>query len=83
MVDQEKEIHSLSAETLAIQAVLVHVLRRLAKSDAALWKAIVAGFDDATTEIENIAIQHGTDPMSGHTLEALRIVEINRKSSLS
>jgi hypothetical protein len=41
MVDQEKEIHSLSAETLAIQAVLVHVLRRLAKSDAALWKAIV------------------------------------------
>jgi hypothetical protein len=81
-MDQEKEIYSLSAEALAIQAVLVHVLRRLAKSDPDLWKAIAAGFEDAASEIGNLAIQHGAEVMSERTLEALRIVEINRKASL-
>src|SRR5258708_39824778 len=81
-MDQEKEIHLLSAENLAIQAVLVHVLKHLAKSDSNLWKAIAAGFDDAASEVENIAIQHGAEAKSEHTLEALRIVEINRKASL-
>lgn len=81
-MDPEKEIYSLSAETLAIQAVLVHVLRRLAKSDPDLWKAIAAGFDDAASEVESIAIQHGAEAKSERALEALRIVEINRKASL-
>lgn len=82
-MDCEKEINSLSAETIAIQAVLVHVLRRLAKSSPDLLKAIAAGFDDATSEVENIALQHGAgDAKSERTLEALRIVEVNRKASL-
>jgi hypothetical protein len=80
-MDQEKE-NFLSAENLAIQAVLVHVLRHLAKSDPKLWKAIAAGFDDAATEVENAAIQHGAEAKSDRTLQALRIVEINRKASL-
>jgi hypothetical protein len=70
------------AENLAIQAVLVHVLKRLAKSDPDLWKAIAAGFDDAVSEIENIAIQHGAEAKSERPLEALRIVEVIRKASL-
>ena len=82
MDQEEKEIYSLSAETLAIQAVLVHVLRRLANSDPNLWKAIAAGFDDAASEVENIAIQHVADAKSELTLEALRIVEICRKAAL-
>jgi hypothetical protein len=81
-MDHEKEIGSLSAETIAIQAVLVHVLRRLAKSSPDLWKAIAVGFDDATSEVENIALQHGAEAKSERTLEALRIVEVNRKASL-
>ena len=81
-MDHEKEIHSLSAENLAIQTVLVHVLKRLAKSDPDLWKAIAAGFDDAASEVENIAIQHGAEAKSELSLEALRIVGINRKASL-
>lgn len=81
-MDQEKEIHLLSAENLAIQAVLVHVLRHLAKSDSNLWKAIAAAFDDAASEVENAAIQHGAEAKSERTLEALRIVQINRKASL-
>jgi hypothetical protein len=75
------EIHSLSAESRASQAVLVHVLKRLAKSDPELWKAIAAGFDDAVSKIENTAIQHGADAKSARTLEA-RIVEVIRKASL-
>jgi hypothetical protein len=81
-MDQENEIYSLSGESLAIQAVIVHVLRRLAKSDPDLWKAIAAGFDDAASEVENIAIQQGAEAKSERTLEALRIVEIYRKASL-
>jgi hypothetical protein len=81
-MDHEKQINSLSAETIAIQAILVHVLRRLAKSDPDLWKAIAAGFDDAASEVENIALQHNAEAKSERTLEALRIVEVNRKASL-
>jgi hypothetical protein len=80
--DQEKKIHLLSAENLAIQAVLVHVLRHLAKSDSNLWKAMAAEFDDAANEVENAAIQHGAEAKSERALEALRIVQINRKASL-
>lgn len=81
-MDHEKDIYSLSPDNLAIQAVLVHVLRRLAKSDPDLWKAIAAGFDDAASEVENSAIQHGAEAKSERTLEALRIIEIYRKASL-
>jgi hypothetical protein len=52
------------------------------KSDPDLWKAIAAGFDDAASEVENIAIQHGAEAKSELSLEALRIVGINRKASL-
>jgi hypothetical protein len=79
-MDQDKEIHLLSAENPAIQAVSVHVLRDLAKSDSNLWKAIAPGFDDAASEVENAAIQHPQRPE--RTLEAPRIVQINRKASL-
>jgi hypothetical protein len=83
MNQEEKEIYSLSAESLAIQAVIVHVLRRLAKSDPNLWKAVAAGFDDAVREVENIAIQHGAEAKSDRTLGALRIIEIYRKAALA
>jgi hypothetical protein len=81
-MDYEEEINSLSAETIAIQTVLVHVLRRLARSGPDLWKAIAAGFDDVLSEVENIAVQQGAEAKSERTLEALRIVEIHRKASL-
>jgi len=81
-MDHEKEINSLSAETIAIQTVLVHVLRRVARSSPDLWKAIAAGFDDAMSEVENIAVQQGAEVRSERSLEALRIVEIHRKASL-
>jgi hypothetical protein len=38
-------------KTWRFQAVLVHVLRHLAKSNSNLWKAIAAGFDDAASEV--------------------------------
>jgi hypothetical protein len=82
MEQEAGELYSLSAETLALQAMLVHVLRRLARSDPNLWKAIAAGFDDAASEVENIAIQHGAEAKSVRTLDALRILEICRKASL-
>ncbi len=87
MEQEKKEIYSLSAETLAIQSVLVHVLRRLAKSEPNLLKAIAAGFDDAASEVETITIQCGAEAGSDRShiafgLQALRIIEICRKASL-
>jgi hypothetical protein len=77
-MDQGRDI--LSAETLAAQAVLVHVLRHLAKSDLALRKAIAAGIDDAASEIGNTAIQPDA---AEHKLEALRSIETTRKAVFS
>lgn len=82
MEEEKREIYSLAAETLAVQAVLVHVLRRLAKSDPNLWKAIAAGFDDAAREVETLAIQYGAEAKSKRTLQAIRLVETCRKGSL-
>jgi hypothetical protein len=82
-MDHEEEIKSLLAETIAIQAVLVHALRRLAKSDPDLWNAIAAGFDDAVTEVGNVALQRWGEANSESTLEALRIVEMHRRATLS
>ncbi len=84
---EKKEIYSLSAEALAIQSVLVHVLRRLAKSDPNLLKAIAAGFDDAAHEVETHTIQSGGEVKFDRShvafgLQALRIIEICRKASL-
>ena len=58
--------------------MLVHVLApRQVRPD--LWKAIAAGSDDAVSELENIAIQHGAEAKSDR-IPKLRIVEVIRKA---
>ncbi len=53
------EIFSLAGETLAFQAVLVHVLREISKADPAIHKAISDGFDKAANFVEDFAISRG------------------------
>lgn len=80
-MNHDTEIIALSAETLAIQTILAHVLEYIAHTDSALYAAIVRGFDDAANDIENIAIKFGKNAEAGHTVKALAIVESLRAAT--
>lgn len=71
----EKEIHSLSAETLALTVVVGSVLSRLAATDRTMRFNIAEAFANAADQVEDIAIQYGKSAASDHTVKALRIVE--------
>ena len=74
-MEVEKEIHSLSAETLALTVVLGNVLSRLAATGRTMRFNIAEAFTDAADQVEGIAIRLGKSAASEHTVKALRIVE--------
>jgi hypothetical protein len=77
-----QEIIALSAETHALQSILVHVLGRLAVKDAAIAEAIRLGFDDAASSTENTAIKFGKTASSDHLVKAIAIIEELRAATL-
>ena len=71
----EDEIHSLSAETWALQTLFAELCHGLIDRDTT-FKAVLADvFDHAANFVEDrtIAIGKGASPQ--HTVKALRIVE--------
>ena len=68
---------TIAAEIMAMNAILVNVLRRIAKSDPQLSDAISAGFDDAANLAEQLTIAPGKTSTK-ETAETLRIIEILR-----
>jgi hypothetical protein len=82
MEQVKQQIEALSGETLAIQVILVNVLRRLRTVDPTLADAIVAGLDDAANQAEYFAIRVGKSASPQHTVKALRIVEELRTAIL-
>jgi hypothetical protein len=80
-MDHDLEIIALSAETLAIQTLLAHVLERIAKVDPQLDSAVRSGFDDAANDAENMAIKFGKAANAGHTVKALAIIEALRTAT--
>ena len=76
------EIDSLSAETLALSATLIHVLGRLIDSNPRLWIPISLGFDDAARYIEDHAIKLGKTSSTDHAVKALRTVEDLRTATI-
>jgi hypothetical protein len=73
-MDLEKEIRSVSAETLAYGIILGNVLSKLAKNPS-FRQNIVEGFDQAAGVADCLAIQFGKSVSPDHTMKALRIVE--------
>jgi hypothetical protein len=73
-MDTEKEIHSLSAETLALSIIVGNVLSKLARN-ASLRPAIVEGFNQAADVADSVAVQFGKSASPEHTIKALRIIE--------
>jgi|RhiMethySRZTD1v2_1073278.scaffolds.fasta_scaffold1514445_3 hypothetical protein len=68
---------TVAAEIMAMNAILVNVLRRIAISDPKLSDAISAGFDDAANLAEQLTIAPRKTPTK-ETAETLRIIEIVR-----
>ena len=81
-MDADREINSLAAETLALQAILTHVLGRLCQIDMRLTSAVRRGFDEAASEIEDMAIKFGHAASPDHVTKALGIVETLRAATL-
>jgi hypothetical protein len=77
-MDYDQEIHALAAETLAIQTILAHVFDQIIRLDARFGPAIKQGFDNAASDVEDLAIRL-EKAASPH---ALRIVENLRAATL-
>lgn len=74
-MDTEQEIYALSAETIATQYVLTHLLLRLSKLTPDLNRAVREAFDDASSIAEILAINFGKTARPEQTVKAMRIVE--------
>jgi hypothetical protein len=81
-MNYEREIHSLAAETLALQAILSSVLDRMSKADANTLQLVKLGFDDATSYVEHVAIKLGRAASPDHATKAIQIVESLRTLTL-
>ena len=78
MVD-EKQIASLTAETLAMQFLLTNVLLQLGKLDPILQSAIKRGLDNAADGVEDLASHPGAVRVSPDLIaKALRVIEDTR-----
>ena len=74
-MDVEHEVHSLSAESLAVQCIITQTLSRLRGLSPEIERALREGFDDAANVTENLAIHFGKAASPDHTVKALRVVE--------
>ena len=81
-MDYDREINSLAAETLALQAILSSVLDRISRDDPRAREAIKLGFDDAASYVEHIALKLGSISPPDHAAKALQIVEGLRTMTL-
>ena len=75
-MDTEHEIMSLSAETIAIQTLLVSVMRRLPKAD------IETAFNEAIDSSTIMSMKLGTRDNAPHLGKALEIIEKLREAVL-
>jgi hypothetical protein len=77
-----RELRLLAAETLALQQILSCVLYELKSGNAELAAVIGRGFDQAASQIENMAIKAGKSVPPEHLVKALRVVEELRVAAL-
>jgi hypothetical protein len=81
-MDVEKEIYSLSADTLAYSTILAQVFWQISQTSPEMHTAISRGFDDAANVVEHLAISYGTRASPEQTVKALRVVEELRTATL-
>ena len=72
MAHEVDEVHS---ELLAVQAVLMAVLRRLAREGPELMPLFCAAFDGAETVLAGVAAREGLESAIGTTTAALDVID--------
>jgi hypothetical protein len=71
----EEELRRNTVNQAAAQVALLYVLRAIANLSPDLRNAIAAGFDDAASLTESIALQGGEPTGTENAIEMLRIIE--------
>jgi hypothetical protein len=74
-MDADADTNLIASELMAIQGILMCVLRRVAAVDQNLASAIESGLDDATNLAEEMKVALGEEAPSGEVAEALRTIE--------
>lgn len=71
----EDEAAVIRAEVVALQAVMIAVLRRLASDRPEIAASLCRAFDEAETILSGVAIKIGIDAPLESTVGALRVIE--------
>ena len=74
-MDTDAETNLIASELMAVQGILMCVLRRVAAVDQSMASAIESGLDDATNLAEEMKVALGEEAPSGEVAEALRTIE--------
>ena len=74
-MDADADTNLVASELMAVQGILMCVLRRIAAVDQNLASAIESGLDDATSLAEEMKVALGEKGPSGEAAEALRTIE--------
>jgi hypothetical protein len=77
---EQAEAAVVRAELVALQAVLIGVLRRLAVDRPDIAPSLCAAFDEADAILTGIAIKMGLDAPAETTVGALAIVDQIRRA---
>ena len=70
----------LKAEVVALQAILIGILRRMATDRRDLAPIICEGFDEAETVLAGVAVKVGPDVPHQSTVGALAVLEEIRRA---
>jgi hypothetical protein len=74
-MDTDADTNLIAAELMAVQGILMCVLKRIAEVDENLASAIEGGFDDAANLAEKMKVALGAGAPSNEAVEALRTIE--------
>ena len=75
-------LQEVQSEVIAIEAVLIAVFRRIAKSDEAMARLFRESFDEAETVMAGLATRHGLEEAIQATTAAMTIIDELRQAVL-
>jgi hypothetical protein len=74
-MDTDADTDLIASELMAVQGILMCVLRRIAAVDQNLASAIEGGLDDAANLAEEMKVALREEAASGEAAEALRTID--------
>jgi hypothetical protein len=74
-MDTNADTNLIASELMAVQGILMCVVRRVAAVDQNLASAIESGLDDAIKLAEEMKVALGEESPSGEAAEALQTIE--------